>query len=552
MASIMLLLLGYFLYSQYRHEILPTDNITAEADSRVVSKVHSVENNFGRARIIKQDGNKVNIAVDYSYDGVLGKRAIIYSKVRGKGEKYTEYYSGPFYVGQLFAGTGTKEIELIRDRHNKYSYRSDYLTIELSDGAGKEITSEIELTIDWPSEETYQISTISKQEIDKLFQESVTLIDSGKRSHLEKAKRILERLILKHTDYVPAYAEIARYHMMTNWNKQGLLQAERTLQTALKIDPMHANTYVLLGYVYTHQGRYNEALQSFKKAESIGTNNLWLYSNWGEYLLRIGDVENAIVKYMIAVKQPRPFNTYDRAQIDAYSNVLHFLKLKKEWNRADALYSKRMNEFHDNGCYRTEYAYFKLEIFGSYEEAINIATPALDKKCNIKNYTNIVLGLAHYVKWADLVRKGAESEEVINIYNKSQILFSDMVYIIHSLSLSDKTSFAIPYLLKNGVNINAQDSSGNTPISMSVEKGDVPSVDRLIKHGADPNKRIGERGITPLMLAVLKNNKAMVKFLLSSGSDAKAQTPEGITAESLALSLEFVDLAEIIRSHIKI
>jgi cytochrome c-type biogenesis protein CcmH/NrfG len=47
--------------------------------------------------------------------------------------------------------------------------------------------------------------------------------------------------------------------MKTNWGPEGLNQAEKYLMSALKIDAKHANTKVLLGYVYTHQKRYQEA-----------------------------------------------------------------------------------------------------------------------------------------------------------------------------------------------------------------------------------------------------------------------------------------------------
>jgi ankyrin repeat protein len=76
-------------------------------------------------------------------------------------------------------------------------------------------------------------------------------------------------------------------------------------------------------------------------------------------------------------------------------------------------------------------------------------------------------------------------------------------------------------LRSNGANINAelkrQGASGWTALHYAIINGDGELVKYLIKHGANVNKATGE-GSTPLYLAKLEDNEAIIRILKNAGA----------------------------------
>jgi ankyrin repeat protein len=70
---------------------------------------------------------------------------------------------------------------------------------------------------------------------------------------------------------------------------------------------------------------------------------------------------------------------------------------------------------------------------------------------------------------------------------------------------------------------------GTTALHEAVRNNDLPSVDALIKHGADVTAAT-RYGITPLNLAAVNGNAAILRKLLDAGADPNAATPGGETA----------------------
>jgi len=66
------------------------------------------------------------------------------------------------------------------------------------------------------------------------------------------------------------------------------------------------------------------------------------------------------------------------------------------------------------------------------------------------------------------------------------------------------------------------------PLLEAVGKGDIASVERLVKQGANLEAKDGG-GSTPLMIAVDRNDVAMVKMLLGKGADIRAKDGSGRT-----------------------
>ena len=76
-------------------------------------------------------------------------------------------------------------------------------------------------------------------------------------------------------------------------------------------------------------------------------------------------------------------------------------------------------------------------------------------------------------------------------------------------------------LRKNGANINAaltkKSAMGWTALHYAITNGDAELVKYLIKHGANVNKATGE-GSTPLYLAKLDDNEAIIRILKNAGA----------------------------------
>ncbi|MBN1949017.1 MAG: ankyrin repeat domain-containing protein [Candidatus Cloacimonetes bacterium] len=101
----------------------------------------------------------------------------------------------------------------------------------------------------------------------------------------------------------------------------------------------------------------------------------------------------------------------------------------------------------------------------------------------------------------------------------------------HGLSMQDRDQFgrtplfaaykssleSVKFMLEQGAEINAADSTGNIPLHMAAWRGSTEVVDYLLTRGADINIR-ADNGWTPLLNAVLGDSLEMVKLLLDHGA----------------------------------
>ena len=91
-------------------------------------------------------------------------------------------------------------------------------------------------------------------------------------------------------------------------------------------------------------------------------------------------------------------------------------------------------------------------------------------------------------------------------------------------------------LLRAGVNVNAADDHGVTPLSRASENGSAAMVEKLLEAGADANA-LRPSGLTPLMIASRTGNVAVVEAILARGADVNATTEQ---TQSTALMIEVV------------
>ena len=108
-------------------------------------------------------------------------------------------------------------------------------------------------------------------------------------------------------------------------------------------------------------------------------------------------------------------------------------------------------------------------------------------------------------------------------------------------------------LVKAGADVNAQDNYGRTPLMWAARFSSNPKiVSTLIKADADVNaKNNYEYGSTPLMLAAGHNpSPGVVLALLEGGADANIENNRGKTARDFAVQQGKSDIVDILDAHI--
>jgi ankyrin repeat protein len=103
-------------------------------------------------------------------------------------------------------------------------------------------------------------------------------------------------------------------------------------------------------------------------------------------------------------------------------------------------------------------------------------------------------------------------------------------------------------LIDHGAKIESCDGVGCTPLCVASRTGNDRLVQLLVSAGATVNFRT-PTGWTPLLFAADSGNEKSVSLLLDAGADANACTLNGTTAMDLALSAEFEQVAEVLRTR---
>lgn len=104
-------------------------------------------------------------------------------------------------------------------------------------------------------------------------------------------------------------------------------------------------------------------------------------------------------------------------------------------------------------------------------------------------------------------------------------------------------------LLEHGADANATDKMGMNPFAHAVRKGDMPAVQLLLDHGARiKGVCFMKERVTPVMIAAIMGDRAMVEHLLALGADRTAHSAEGMTAAVYARKMGHVDVAQLLEN----
>jgi ankyrin repeat protein len=114
----------------------------------------------------------------------------------------------------------------------------------------------------------------------------------------------------------------------------------------------------------------------------------------------------------------------------------------------------------------------------------------------------------------------------------------------------DGDVFAVRYFLDAGMNPDAADSDGKTPLVAAAEKGRLEIVQLLLNKGAKVDLRDGKYRATPLIWASLGGHEAIAELLLARGADPKIkEQKQGVDALIAASARGRTKLVKLLLDH---
>ncbi len=376
------------------------------------------------------------------------------------------------------------------------------------------LRQELFAEIDGPADKNAALSAFqARNERDltaalRMIDEAVTAAD------LQAPRSMLEQVLERDPRFVPAYVELARIAMKTGWGPDGLHQAEVLLDSALKIEPDSANAKILQGYVYAHQKRYPAAEALFVDAARSNPPNLWLWANWGELLVMQAKQDEAIAKYREVTARPNNHDSYERARLDAYQNLLKLLAARNDADGMEAVYEQHQRgDSMRESCITAGYARFMLNIRGSPDRAISIAREIPDIDCDGASSRNII-GVASYLIWTR-----ASGKDGTDALNQARIYLPPGARAFYLLASSGRTMPAARKLLDMGESIDRKDNEGMTALGQALQARDSEAAERLLNLGAHADVPVGVDDMPVALIPVFGEDLDTIRALRRGGVD---------------------------------
>jgi Tfp pilus assembly protein PilF len=188
---------------------------------------------------------------------------------------------------------------------------------------------------------------------------------------------------------------MAGYRKNFEVDPDALQAAEKSLTTALALDPAYAEAYVLAGHLYLLQGRNSDAKAALQMAESLGSQDPWLHLNWAAIHMVERNPEDALARY----RQVAESGTTNRNAMEgALDGLVSYYRGKNLDGDADRAYRQLIAYSPDVAWHYGNYAGFLLCRLNHFDAAIEQYRIALDKM----SYGLARRGLAAalYRKWA--------------------------------------------------------------------------------------------------------------------------------------------------------
>ena len=377
-----------------------------------------------------------------------------------------------------------------------------------------------------------------------LYEEAYALLDTGNKSNRLRAKSLLDELIGLNPDFTRAYLEVARFHMKSNW-PAGLHDAERSILIAKDIDPDMADVRVLLGYVYTHQGRYEDAEKEYVKAERLGTNNLWLDANWGLNFEKQGSSSEAIKHYLRVINQVVTSDRNERPKkwVFRHSGLLPMLIADTQYKLADDLYGRSAEQYYYHNCERQKQAALRLYHMSDVDGAIASYLHSKKSGCN---KDSPVLAAAYYSKWQKL-KNSADKKLIKSTFRQAESTATGDDELFYSLAKSENTATIISELTALGHDINHVNPDGMTALLKSIQGKDYDAIERLLVNGADINQQTLNAYYRPVVYATYLGDIEAVKLLIKLKVDYQISLDGAENLSEFALGLGFDEISKLLQ-----
>jgi tetratricopeptide (TPR) repeat protein len=356
---------------------------------------------------------------------------------------------------------------------------------------------------------------------------AIALLDGCDDEGFSQARTIVEDLIRKDPTLVQAHVELARAIMKTNWSEEGLAQAEQVLGMAQRISPTDANTQILLGYVYTNQGRLEEAERLFKAAAKANPPNLWLWTNWGDLLVLQGDKEGAIPMYRRSVSHAKSNDSCDMARVHAFERLIRILEPAGDSEELLGLYNKRYLEYGIGRCYGTALARYLVRVRGDVLLAAQRMDFLKGHDCDDEEEREVI-GQIQYVLWS---RAGAGGDAALDLARVHLPVGARTLFL---LAGSPHTLPALRRLKESGTSIDIADRYRNTALAIALSEGDHVAAEALVRLGADPVRPVGEARLPVALIPVLVDDAEGVSLMRRLGVDYAQVSHDGVTALDIA------------------
>ena len=168
-------------------------------------------------------------------------------------------------------------------------------------------------------------------------------------------------------------------------------------------------------------------------AEEIGSDNLWLYANWGLNHKMHDQPQVAIEKYMQVLESPKQRGRNDRPRkwIFQHGGIFELLAKQNRAQEADKLFDQYAAEYPNHTCVRLEQAKFRLNFKEDAKGAVE--SYLLAKKNGCRKKTSL-LSLAYYTIWSDLYRSTPDSAETKSALRKAETFSPDENELFYELA----------------------------------------------------------------------------------------------------------------------
>lgn len=440
---------------------------------------------------------------------------------------------------EAMPGQHSARVQLTRPHEPEGPFSTHKLSAQISEGPRLVAFQRQDLLIEWPSMSAYQHRRFYAQHTnDELLKFAEANIDEGSPAALRTARGYLEKIVLEEPERVEVYKQFARIAMAQQQGDQGSMEAQKHLNTALQIDPQYTDGYIIRGFVLSSLSRFDEAEADFRKAESLGAKNLWLWNNWARKHFLQGDKAAAVRLYRRTLSGERPQGRNLRARLNAFENLLYLLDDDLHAEDLEALHVQRLREFDNQPCLYTEYAIFLLRVRQDYKQAIANGHQALDGGCQNES-ARAVLGVAYYLG----------SVEQPALLGRARIFMPEGPRLYWEFARLPQGE---PLLQRYREQVDIPDANGYTALAMALEAGDIDAAKRLRGFGADIKREIGKQKIPLPLLPILHGRVEGVRFLIEQGVDYSLIRYRGIAAEQYAEQVGDTEISGLLQRERKI